>query len=192
MSNRRAAFAASAVLLAAGAARPCVADLGLDAWRGGDGLAGMQCPARVAQVALQASMPESSAQAVFAEFVDGRARGQSGTLDLDVTEGGRRDRIFRVRFAALEQPAQFMLALFMNDGSSRAACDVRIAPRATPFTLELPLSGFRQALGVADFRDVDYLLMVTRRPATARGSARVESIEVGSGHLPGALVARCR
>jgi hypothetical protein len=69
---------------------------------------------------------------------------------------------------------------------------VNLAPRAAGFTMEFPLVEFRQALGVADYSDVDYILMVTRRATREPREARVLSVKVAGGHEPGALIARCR
>jgi hypothetical protein len=186
-------FAAGATALLVAAARPCLADLLIDGLRGGDAqLAALRCPERIAKVAAQAAAPARSFS-VYAEFIDGRAPdGGARALDLDVTEGGKPRRAFRVRFPPLGQPAQFMLALFMNDGSSRAACVVKLAPRAAAFTVEFPLEEFRQALGLADHADVDYILMVTRRADLEPGTGRILSVRVASGHEPGASIARCR
>jgi len=193
MLIRRAMFAAGATALLVAAARPCLADVLIDRLRGSEAqLTSLRCPERIAKVAAQAAAPARSLS-VHAEFIDGRAPdGSARTLDLDVTERGKPRRAFRVRFPPLSQSAQFMLALFMNDGSSRSACVVTLAPRAAAFTVEFPLAEFRQALGVADHGDVDYILMVTRRADLEPGTGRVLSVRVASGHEPGASIARCR
>jgi hypothetical protein len=194
MLSRRAMFAAGVAAMFVAAASPCRADLSIDPLRGdGSQLAALRCPERIAKVAAQAAAPARGARSVQAEFIDGEAHdGSARTLDLDVTEGGKPRRAFRIRFPPLGQTAQFMLALFMNDGSSRAACVVDLAPRAAGFTVEFPLADFRQALGLADYSDVDYILMVTRRASLEPAAARVLSIKVASGHEQGALIARCR
>lgn len=90
-----------------------------------------------------------------------------------------------------------MLALFMNDGSSRSACVVQLPRRDTAFDVEFPVSAFRQALGVADYSDVDYILLVARHAGTPPVDtpirpSKVISILVSGARQPGALIARCR
>lgn len=191
--RRRAVFAAGVASCLAVAAHPCVADVGLDAWRDLDDHAAWQCPQRIAKAAEEVVARVGVASSVHAEFIDGRA----GTLDLDVAVGGRPRPAFRLRFPPQRQASQFMLALFMNDGSSRSACVVQLPARGTAFDVEFPVSAFRQALGVADYSDVDYILLVARRAGTLpvdapTGHARVISIALSGTRQPGALIARCR
>jgi hypothetical protein len=190
-------FAAGAAALSVAAARLCVADVSIDSWRDADSTDALQCPEPVAKAAAEATAPAEGARSVYAEFIDGRAGPRkSPTLDLDLQAGGHPRPAFRLRFPPLRQDTQFMLALFMNDGSSRSACMVRLAPRAAEFAVEFPLAGFRQALGVADYRDVDYILLVSRQAGLvsdqAQSHARIVSIAVTGRHESGALVARCR
>lgn len=193
MSSRAVAFAAGAAILIAASARPCFADLRIDAWRNAGESSTWQCPERISSAAAAAAASVGEARFVHAEFIDGRSR----TLDLDVTEGGQPRRAFRLRFPPQRQSSQFMLALFMNDGSSRSACVVQLPPRDAAFDMEFPLAAFRQALGMADYSDVDYILLVARRAAAVPGQAgdrheRVISISLTGMHQPGALIARCR
>jgi hypothetical protein len=180
-------------MLIAFPARLCFADVAIDSWRDASGTATWQCPKRIASAAAAATASVGDARSVHVEFINGRR----GTLDLDATEGGKPSRVFRLRFPPLQSATQFMMALFMNDGSSRAACVVRLPARDAEFFMEFPLSSFRQALGLADFGDVDYILLVARR-AQAGGEtvpdarARVLSIAVTGVRQPGALVAHCR
>lgn len=197
MSSRRVMFAAGAAACCVAAARLCVADVSIDSWRDADATDALQCPERIAKAAAEAIAPAAGARAVYAEFIDGRdGRENSGTLDLDVETGGQPRPAFRLRFPPLRRDTQFMLALFMNDGSSRSACVVRLSPRAAEFAVEFPLAGFRQALGVADYRDVDYILMVSRQAGVvsdpAPSHAKIVSIAVTGRHESGALIARCR
>jgi hypothetical protein len=184
MPSRAVAFAAGAAIL--------FADVKIDAWRG-DRESSWQCPERISRAAAESAASVGEARSVHAEFIDGHAR----TLDLDVTEGGQARRAFRLRFPPQRRSSQFMLALFMNDGSSRAACVVQLPRRDAAFDMEFPLAAFRQALGMADYNDVDYILLVARHAAAGPGGAkerheRVISISVTGTHQPGALIARCR
>jgi len=192
MSIRAVAFAAGAAFMVAVPARLCLADVAIDAWRDAAGHSSLRCPQRIADAVADLSAGVGDARSVHAEFIDGRR----GTLDLDATEGGQPARAFRLRFPPLSAATQFMLALFMNDGSSRAACVVRLPARETAFSMDFPLNGFRQALGVADYSDVDYILLVARRAHTgvepAPDRERVLSIAVTGSHQPATLVARCR
>jgi hypothetical protein len=187
------AFATGAAFLVAVPVRPCLADVAIDAWRAAGETSSWQCPRRIADAAADLAAGVGDARSVHAEFIDGGSR----TLDLDATEGGRPRRAFRLRFPPQPRPSQFMLALFMNDGSSRSACVVQLPARGTEFEMEFPLSAFRQALGLADYSDVDYILLVARRAAGGTGAAgerheRILSIPLSGMHQPGALVARCR
>ena len=193
MSSRAVAFAACAVILIAACARLCFADARIDALRDASESSTWRCPERISRAASDAAASMGDAHFVHAEFIDGRP----GTLDLDVTEGGRPQRAFRLRFPPQRESSQFMLALFMNDGSSRSACVVQLPPRDAAFDMEFPLAAFRQALGMADYSDVDYILLVARRAAAVPGQAgdrheRVISISLTGMHQPGALIARCR
>jgi hypothetical protein len=63
--------------------------------------------------------------------------------------------------------------------------------------MDFPLAGFRPALGIADYGDVDYILLVARRverggETAPAAHARVLSIAITGAHPPAALVARCR
>lgn len=189
--KRRAVYAAG-LLLAASCVRLSMADVRLDALRNGDGLSAPSCPARVASVAAELAASAPGARRVFAEFIDGRKRG-TDALDLDLTGGGHAERAFRMVFPPDPEPAQFLLALFMNDGSARVACRVRLPPRRAELVLEIPLRRFRRALGVPDYSDVDYILLVMHREGAASNRrGQVTSLEVGPGRWQGALTARCR
>jgi hypothetical protein len=197
MSSRAVKFAAGAAALGVAAARLCVADVSIDSWRDADATDAMQCPEHIARVAAEATAPANGARAVYAEFIDGRGRdGDVATLDLDAEGGGQPRPAFRLRFPPLRQDTQFMLALFMNDGSSRSACVVRLSAREAEFAVEFPLAGFRQALGLADYSDVDYILLVSRQAGRLTDHSpshpRIVSIAVTGRHEAGALVARCR
>jgi len=196
MSSRRVIFAAGAAALAVAAARLCLADVSIDSWRDAGATDALQCPERLANVAAEATAPVAGTRSVYAEFIDGRAgRGNSIALDLDVEAGGHPRPAFRLRFPPLRKDTQFMLALFMNDGSSRSACVVQLARREAGFAVEFPLAAFRQALGVADYGDVDYILLVSRQAGLvsdqAQSHAKVVSISVTGRHEAGALIARC-
>jgi hypothetical protein len=189
-------FAAGAAALSVAATRLCLADVSVDGWRDSRAGAALRCPERIAKVAAEAAAPGKDARAVYAEFIDGSARRQAAaTLDLDVATSGRPQPALRLRFPPVRQATQFMLALFMNDGSSRSACIVHLPPREAQFAMEFPLAGFRTALGVADYRDVDYILLVSRRAGvvsdSAQAEARIVCIAVSGRHEPGALIARC-
>jgi hypothetical protein len=192
MCSRAVVLAAAITLLLTATARVSVADVRLDALRAGDERVAWQCPERIARAAAQATHDLGHARSVHAEFIGGQR-----TLDLDLVAGGAPRPAFRLRFAPQRQASRFMLALFMNDGSSRSACVVLLPPREASFDMEFPLAGFRQALGVADYRDVDYILLVAMRaegpPAAAQApDTRVVSIAVTGARQGGALTARCR
>ena len=193
MRSRTVVVAAGTVLLLAVATRLSVADVNIDSRRHADESAAWQCPERIVKAAAQIAARVEGGRSVHAEFIDGGAR----TLDLDVLASGQPRPAFRLRFPPQREASQFMLALFMNDGSSRSSCVVVLPRRSAVFDMEFPLSAFRQALGIADYSDVDYILLVARRagpsPAAARtGQARVISVAVSGTRQAGALIARCR
>jgi hypothetical protein len=194
MSTWAVKFAAHVAVLGVATARLCLADVSIDARREAGAGSALQCPPRLAKAVAAATAPAAGALSVHAEFIDGSASPKdTRTLDLDVAAQGAPRPAFRVRFPPLRGATQFMLALFMNDGSSRAACVVQLPIREAGFAMEFPLAQFRQALGVADYHDVDYILLVSRRASSDADEARAKvlSISVTGRHEPGALVARC-
>jgi hypothetical protein len=114
-------------------------------------------------------------------------------LNLDFTEGGRPGPVIRVKFRAMDLIENFSLVLYMKDGASRAGCSENLSPATAGFTMEFPLASFVTQLGVPDYRDVDYLMLIAQGgSAMGANDFSLDSIVVASGHQAGASVADCR
>ena len=118
--------------------------------------------------------------------------GNNVPLNLDITEGGLPDRVVRVKFLGLDLMENFVLTVYMNDGGSRSSCGVNLPSSTNGLTLEFPLSAFIQALGVADYADVDYFVLMGQT-ASVMGATdfAIDSIVVASDHEPGASIGEC-
>jgi hypothetical protein len=86
----------------------------------------------------------------------------------------------------------FVLTVYMNDGGSRSSCGANLPSSTNGSTLEFPLAAFIQALGVADYADVDYFVLMGQTASVVGATDfAIDSIVVASDHEPGAWIGEC-